>query len=394
MNAGSTSLSTSIDAPATQAAMRAGLEDARLIPAGVRVCWNDGRHADFHGFWLRDNCPCSECRHPLTGELVLDQLSVPADVKLRSVEAASAGLRIVWQDGHSSFFESSWLRSHGYSDELRSERRKRRASWGSELADRFPRFAYADVLSNDDVRLAWLRAIRDVGVALVRGVPTEPGTVSRIVEDIAFVHPTNFGFMYDVYVHSDPRSNAHTALALELHTDLPHHPHPPGVQFFHCLFNDARGGDAILVDGFRVAEFLRGDDPECFEILTTFPIDFRYSDEHADHRHRGPVIRLDADGTPVEVRFAPNVVAPLDAPFERMPSLRRAYLSFAATTRRADLQVRLRFCPGDMLVNDNLRVLHGRTAFDPASGVRHLQGCYMDHSELLSRIRVLERSRL
>jgi len=41
--------------------------------------------------------------------------------------------------------------------------------------------------------------------------------------------------------------------------------------------------------------------------------------------------------------------------------------------------------------SDTRRVLHGRAAFDPSTGRRHLQGCYVDRDQLLSRIRVLER---
>ncbi|CAN0592757.1 unnamed protein product, partial [Ectocarpus sp. 12 AP-2014] len=38
------------------------------------------------------------------------------------------------------------------------------------------------------------------------------------------------------------------------------------------------------------------------------------------------------------------------------------------------------------------RVLHGRREFDPNSGVRHLQGTYLDRDMLASRLRVLARS--
>ncbi len=44
-----------------------------------------------------------------------------------------------------------------------------------------------------------------------------------------------------------------------------------------------------------------------------------------------------------------------------------------------------------MVVFDNRRVLHGREAFDPASGYRRLLGCYVDRGEWDSRIRVLSR---
>jgi len=40
---------------------------------------------------------------------------------------------------------------------------------------------------------------------------------------------------------------------------------------------------------------------------------------------------------------------------------------------------------------DNCRLLHGRTGFDPAEGLRHLQGCYIDIDGPRSLYRVLRR---
>ena len=60
--------------------------------------------------------------------------------------------------------------------------------------------------------------------------------------------------------------------------------------------------------------------------------------------------------------------------------------------REPRFEMRLRLEPGQMLTFDNRRVLHGRTAFDPNSGPRHLQGTYLDRDLVLSRLRVLERS--
>jgi gamma-butyrobetaine dioxygenase len=51
----------------------------------------------------------------------------------------------------------------------------------------------------------------------------------------------------------------------------------------------------------------------------------------------------------------------------------------------------LRLGEGQMVVFDNRRVLHGRRAFDPATGKRRLRGCYVDRSEFTSRLRVLQR---
>jgi gamma-butyrobetaine dioxygenase len=45
-----------------------------------------------------------------------------------------------------------------------------------------------------------------------------------------------------------------------------------------------------------------------------------------------------------------------------------------------------------MVVFDNRRVLHGRTAFDPSSGHRLLSGFYVDRGEFDSCIRMLAAS--
>jgi gamma-butyrobetaine dioxygenase len=42
-------------------------------------------------------------------------------------------------------------------------------------------------------------------------------------------------------------------------------------------------------------------------------------------------------------------------------------------------------------MRDNRRLLHERTGFDPAQGVRHLQGCYIDIAGPRSLYRVVRR---
>ena len=49
------------------------------------------------------------------------------------------------------------------------------------------------------------------------------------------------------------------------------------------------------------------------------------------------------------------------------------------------------FAPGDLVIFDNRRILHGRDAFVQGSGARRLEGCYLETDELLSRLRVLSR---
>ena len=120
-------------------------------------------------------------------------------------------------------------------------------------------------------------------------------------------------------------------------------------------------------------------------------MEFRNKDRHSDYRCLAPVIALDALGQVSEIRMANFLRGPFDASIEDMPKLYRAYHRFIAMTREPRFRLMQRLNPGELWCFDNRRTLHARNAFDPASGARHFQGCYVDRDELLSRILVLQR---
>ena len=54
-----------------------------------------------------------------------------------------------------------------------------------------------------------------------------------------------------------------------------------------------------------------------------------------------------------------------------------------------DFKIKFRLSKGMIAMFDNLRLLHGRTKFDPNTGFRHLQGCYIDHDVTEGKLRRL-----
>ena len=318
---------------------------------------------------------------------------MPSDLDAASVSITDlGGLRVVWQpEGHVSDYESDWLRGHRGGSHDRSHRKPAPVTWGAELSKAMPCADHGVVTASDDAHVQWLRLLRDSGVVVLRGTPREPLSVLALAGLIGPARATNFGEHFDVVSKPEPNSNAYTALGLLCHTDLPNWERPPDYQLLHCLENDAEGGDSILVDGFRAAEELRRREPAAYRLLTRFPIDFRFQDDESDIRFRAPTIALDEAGAPTEVRFNFAVMDAIDAPAERMGPICRALRAFATVIRDPALECRYRLSPGELLIFDNRRVLHGRAAFDPSTGRRHLQGCYVDRDHLLSRIRVLER---
>ena len=77
-------------------------------------------------------------------------------------------------------------------------------------------------------------------------------------------------------------------------------------------------------------------------------------------------------------------------PNERIASAYAALKIFYEYTRDSRFTIRYRLNPGDLIVFDNRRILHGRDEIIP-DGERRLRGCYMDQDEVYSRYRVLDR---
>ncbi|MDR6948936.1 gamma-butyrobetaine dioxygenase [Pseudomonas sp. 2957] len=359
----------------------------------VVIEWADGRVSPFHHVWLRDNCPCDQCVYSVTREQVFESVDAAEDLQPLATRIDTDGcLRIDWQDGHLSRFDPGWLRAHAYDDESRAERlagRPQPRLWHSDL--QLPVFDYIALMNDNAALLQWLLAVRDIGLTQVRGVPTEPGSLKLIAQRISFIRESNFGVLFNVQSKADADSNAYTAFNLPLHTDLPTRELQPGLQFLHCLVNDAEGGESIFVDGFAIADALRLEDPQLFEALCEIPVEFRNKDRHSDYRCLAPVIALDALGRVAEIRMANFLRGAFDTSVAQMPLLYRAYRRLIAMTREPRFRLMQRLKPGELWCFDNRRTLHARNAFDPATGARHFQGCYVDRDELLSRILVLQR---
>ncbi|MGU9852370.1 gamma-butyrobetaine dioxygenase [Pseudomonas koreensis] len=359
----------------------------------VSISWADGRISPFHHVWLRDNCPCPQCVYNVTREQVFEIVDAAPDLAPANAHIDSDGcLQIDWQDGHHSRFDPGWLRAHAYDDESRAERLAAKPQpylWRSNL--QLPVFEYSALMNDNGALLQWLVAVRDIGLTQVRGVPTEPGSLKLIAQRISFIRESNFGVLFNVQSKADADSNAYTAFNLPLHTDLPTRELQPGLQFLHCLVNDAEGGESIFVDGFAIADALRQEAPELFQALCEIPVEFRNKDRHSDYRYLAPIIALDALGRVAEMRMANFLRGAFDTSVEQMPLLYRAYRRLIAMTREPRFRLMQRLNPGELWCFDNRRTLHARNAFDPASGARHFQGCYIDRDELLSRILVLQR---
>ena len=178
--------------------------------------------------------------------------------------------------------------------------------------------------------------------------------------------------------------------------DLPWFELPPGYQFLHCLVNDANGGDSSAIDGFAVADYLRQNEKDIFETLVSVPLKFRDKDytQESHRSYHAPAISLTKDKDFHDIRFSVATMDALDCQPDQMDKVYKAHHRFGNLLHDDKFQIKFRLGPGDIFSFNNRRVLHGRTAFDPNSGHRHLQGYYLDRDEILGRLEYLKKYKL
>ncbi len=361
--------------------------DPELLESGRVALTLAGARRVLHPLWLRERCPCRTCRDVRTGQRLLDSWALPLNTAVTQVRAMGAIVEIVFDDGHTAPFslwelEAAVAPPGPRGDDL--------VLWSADLAP-LPEADWP-VLAEDDAALhAMLEALRRHAFVLVRNLPVEMDAVGALAGRIGPMRITNWGGIADVKAVPDAYDLTMTTRALEPHTDNPYRDPVPGFIFLHCLVNNADGGDSMLTDGFRVAETLRRDDPDAFAVLTGLRLRYRYTDADTVLDNRGPLIELDADGRVCQVRLS-NRTDAVDA--EDADTLDRFYRSrhrFAALVNDPALQRHLKLGPGDVLVMDNRRLLHGRAAYRPGTGHRHMRQCYMDRDTVDSRRKVLAR---
>jgi gamma-butyrobetaine dioxygenase len=346
------------------------------VTVGDRTATIEGTR--FHALWLRDNCPCNECRHE-SGQRLLDTRSLPDDLAIVAVE----GCTVSFSDGHVSRFEADWLRANAGEAPPRALR-----LWGAEIQDELPVAHYDDVAAGGVALRDWLAAVDELGFAILTGGPTEPGTVTRVAELFGFVRETIYGRLFDVKTVVNPTNLAYTGLGLGAHTDNPYRDPTPTLQLLHCLASSADGGENTLVDAFRVAQDLPRDD---FELLARTPIRFHYADAEAELEAETPVISLDARREVQSVHYNTRSAQAFRLPEHVVGIYYEAYQRFGRMLEEPRYRIQFKLGAGDLFIVDNLRVMHGRTGYAATGGERHLQGCYADRDGLRSRLAVLSR---
>ena len=358
------------------------------------IDWKDGKQSRLFSHWLRDHCQMPTSRNTNNGQRLFSVVDIPEETYIEKAYKDEKGNIFVLfhPENHLSVFSQNWLIKNCYDLNLhfddRSERQKK--LWQKDTFKAgLPFVDFESMCNVESSKLNMLRLIRDVGFVVLENVPTKEGQVLKVISELGYTRETNYGALFEVRTEVNPNNLAYTNMGLGSHTDNPYRDPLPTVQLLHCLESSTEGGDSVLVDGFKAANVLRQESKEDFDILTSTWINFRFSDTKTDLRSRVPMIELNDNNEIVKVRYNNRSIDTIKLPTNKIRHFYKAYRHWSEIIERDDLKIIFKLSKGDLMLLDNTRIMHARTAFSK-KGRRHLQGAYTDLDGLYSLLNLME----
>ncbi|KAL7915332.1 hypothetical protein GGI35DRAFT_436641 [Trichoderma velutinum] len=357
---------------------------------------------------LRDSCNCPRCRDTSSGQKTYSSVEIPVDIGLQNVKPTKKGLEITFLRDIPRFTEDKskphvmllpWesvdlsLKRKGMEDITLPRQRSvlHRTGvvyWDREtIAQQVRRIDYAEFMKDDSE--AFWDVIIDIcrfGLVYLKNVPRDEESIVRITTRIANIRETFYGRTFDVRAKPNAENVAYTSGFLGLHQDLLYLDPPPMIQVLHCMDNSCAGGESLFSDGERVGRLL-------WPFLTRHRM-APLAEHHVPYQY---------GKNGYHYFSSRRVIDGNDSGFKNVfwsPPFQGRYLSPVKDIRRWIEPARIfsslindpaaiheqKMEPGECVLFDNLRVLHGRNAFDAAGGgARWLRGAYIAAEDFLSR---------
>jgi len=410
-------------------------------PTVLIVAWvakGQDQSVRFPAVFLRDNCTCPKCLHPVTRQRKYE-VSLPLKAAMSSASVEGNAVRVGFEDGCVSDYDLNFLFTHAptqlgatvvqhrcIAGEVRAwSARDMNAAGGPGEVD-FQKF-----LDEPDMTAAALDILLRDGLVILTNAGVETGTVRKLESAIGKLRPSQYGGeIADICNHgeSNPDSQAFTSNWLPLHTDLPSVASPPDIGVLHCIVQSNLGGENIFSDGEYVAQVFMDKYPNYYKLLTETLVHF--SDDGRQRKGKGETLssfffecwhatlerqashtfgcssksfrhRVSFNhgnrGTMVPQSLSAESAWPSEE--RRLEAFFEALSAFGEMLHSSEAKITYKLDPGSIVLWDNRRVLHGRNSFSkskPALATsgkpqhsRHLQGAYLNFDDVFSQLRIL-----
>jgi len=354
----------------------------------LQIAWQDGHQSQFHYLWLRDNDARSQVS---IGQNLNSIFHIPTAIRPATITLSNT-LNITWEhDGKTSIIDPVWLRKNCYRT-TKNNHNKLTLWQSANFTSGITPYDYQQLVHDKHVMRNMLYDFRHFGFVILSNVPTEHGMVLKVLQHFGYPRETHHDIMWDIKLQPTSEDIGDRNQVLPGHVDQPYRHPLPTVTLLHFITNQVTGGESTLVDGFYLAEKLRTEHSKYFQLLSTVPVTYLYQDEQTELQHTSPIINLDTSGAVTQVRMNPFSIQPFKLPPEQMEPFYQAYQLLGRMMEDKAHRLVTKMHSGNLLILDNLRILHGRLAYTNTHQTkRFVQGCFADQDNFWSKLAVLNR---
>ena len=363
------------------------IKSIESLDNGLNILWNDNSLSCFPWLWVRDHSESEVDLHPDSKQRQIDVFSNTPNnsVSKAILDKDSKNILIKWSDDTESSLSFKLLQSLAEPSLPRTNAMNLSNFWNkpSEIKI-FPEMSYEELMIDDGI-INWLNHIQRVGFVVVTDAPATPEATQKLMERMAYIRNSIFGgfSVWDNKLES-PDDTAFTSLAIEPHTDGTYLNDAPGLQTLHCIKRDSIGGENQLIDGLAIAEKMRYDYPDAYNILSSINIPGRYIKPDTYLEAHRPLFRTNDKGDVIQVSFNNHDRAPFRLENDQMTKFYDAYKIFHNLANDKSRQFEFMLDPGKVLTFDNWRLLHARSSL---TGYRQLCGGYHNREDFESKLR-------
>ena len=355
-----------------------------------KVFFNNGSiKKEIHPFWLRERVSGEKFLDKGTQQRLFDPTFLDNEILINKVNITDKFLEIDFNDGVNSKIEINKLVLEFYNEDTLLKSIPK-IKWDSSLKE-IKNFKYQENFFESKEMYDLLISFYNYGFVIIKDIPTHDNFIVKFANSIGSVRRTNFGEYFNVRSKPDPNDLAYTSLALAPHTDNPYRKPVPCIQLLHCIESEVTGGFSTLVDGYTVTEDLKKEYFDYYKILSEIKVRFRFIDKEVVLEDWSELIKLDENKDFKQVRFSPRLDYVPILEKDKLDLYYRARKKLSEMYNSDKYRIEFKLSPKDLIMMDNHRLLHGRTAYETKEGNRFLQGCYIDYDSTEGKLRHLKR---
>ena len=359
------------------------IKNIKILSNELDIFFDNGKQDKFPNIWLRDHAKDDTSWDSRSHQRKIFTAKIDSNLYIKNAEIIDQGnsLSIFWSDMNKPIkYSYNFLKENSLN--FKSEITKYKLWFENEIDDKIF-LNFNQVNSKDGFKL-FLKKLYDFGFCVIKNCKTDTSSVETIANKIGYIRQSIFGGLWSFESDENMADSAYTQDELRPHTDSTYSNDAPGLQLLLCSEYEAIGGDSIMVDGFKIAETIKKENKELFAILSKIKVTGQYKGDGVFLKAQRPIFRLDSDEKILQVSFNNYDRAPFRFKKDLTLKFYKAIRKFDLLANSKEYQWRYVLKPGELLIFNNWRILHGRGSF---KGKRKISGCYINKEDFDSSCR-------